>query len=69
MTIAARSGQPIVRAIAKLGRHSIAVFILHCPVIQAFQFAIARVELPASARYVCLYPATIGCMVMMCMHL
>jgi len=67
MTVTARSGQPVVRAISKLGRHSIAVFILHRPVIQAFQFAIARVELPASARYVFLYPATIACMVMMCM--
>lgn len=67
MTVAARSGQPVVHAISKLGRHSIAVFILHRPVIQAFQFAIARVELPASARYVFLYPATIACMVVMCM--
>jgi hypothetical protein len=33
----------------------------------AFQFAIPRAELPAPARYACLYPATIACMVMMCM--
>jgi hypothetical protein len=62
----ARSRRPPARVISQLGRHSIAVFILHRPVIQAMQFALARVELPASARYVLLYPATIGCMIVMC---
>jgi len=46
---------------SSLGWHSIAVFILHRPAIQAFQAAISRVELRASARYVFLYPAMIAC--------
>jgi peptidoglycan/LPS O-acetylase OafA/YrhL len=60
------SGGPLVRCISQLGRYSLSVFVLHRPVIQAIQFAIARVDLSASTRYVFLYPATVGCMIVLC---
>jgi peptidoglycan/LPS O-acetylase OafA/YrhL len=66
MMFGTRSGRPLVRYVSQLGRHSLAVFILHRPVIQAIQFAIARVDLSASARYVFLYPATVVCMIVLC---
>jgi peptidoglycan/LPS O-acetylase OafA/YrhL len=66
MMFGTRSSRPLVRCIAQLGRHSLAVFILHRPVIQAIQFAIAHVDLSASLRYAFLYPSTVGCMVVLC---
>jgi hypothetical protein len=60
-------GRPLVRGLSQLGRHSLSVFILHRPVIQGFQLTIAEVHLSASVRYVFLYPATLGCMVVLCM--
>jgi peptidoglycan/LPS O-acetylase OafA/YrhL len=66
MIFGTRSSRPLVRCLSQLGRHSLAVFILHRPVIQAIQFAIAHVDLSASARYVFLYPATVGCMIVFC---
>jgi len=35
-------------------------------VIQAIQFLISRAELSASLRYACLYPVTLGCMLLLC---
>jgi len=58
--------RPMVRLISQLGRYSLSVFILHRPVIQAIQFLISRAELSASLRYACLYPVTLGCMLLLC---
>jgi len=66
MLFGTRSGRPLVHCIAQLGRYSLAVFILHRPVIQAIKFAIAHVGLSASARYAFMYSATVGCMIVLC---
>jgi peptidoglycan/LPS O-acetylase OafA/YrhL len=66
ITVGTGARRPLVRGISQLGRYSLSVFILHRPVIQAIQFVISRVELPSSIRYACLYPLTLGCMLLMC---
>ena len=66
MMFRTRPGRPLVRWISQLGRYSLAVFILHRPVIQATHFAVSRVDLSASARYGLLSTATVGCMIVFC---